>query len=274
MTTREPAQSSARAPVAFEDKEFLMREEMRANRIALEFSRADLVLRDQGVKSTIVVFGSARTHASRQKRKRTPVPPKRQGGDKQPADHDLATWYAEAREFGRIVSERGGALSPIDGVRENIIATGGGPGIMEAANRGAVDAGAPTIGFNISLPTEQRPNKYITPGLSFQFHYFAVRKMHFAMRANALAIFPGGFGTLDELFEVLTLKQTRRISGMPVVLFCRSYWERVVEFSALAEMGTVDANDLELFRVVDSAEEGWQAMLEHGLATPTPLREV
>lgn len=260
-----------RAPIAFEDREFLMREEMRASRIALEFSRADLVLQDQGVKSTIVVFGSSRTRASRQKRA---LPKKRQRDAKHPPEHDLSTWYAEAREFGRIVSQRGGALSPADGIRENIVATGGGPGIMEAANRGATDVGAPTIGFNIALPTEQRPNKYITPGLSFQFHYFAVRKMHFAMRANALAIFPGGFGTLDELFEILTLKQTRRISGMPVILFCRSYWERVVNFAALAEMGTINAQDLHLFRIVDSAEEGWQAMVEFGLTTPTPLREV
>lgn len=269
-----PQSSPSAAPMAFEDSEFLMREEMRASRIALEFARADLVLRDQGVKSTIVVFGSARSHAARQKRKRSSIAQARNRGARQPREHDLATWYAEAREFGRIASERGGALSPVDGVRENIIATGGGPGIMEAANRGAADAGAPSIGFNISLPTEQRPNKYITPELSFQFHYFAVRKMHFAIRANALAIFPGGFGTLDELFEVLTLKQTRRISGMPVILFCRTYWERVVDFAALAEMGTIDANDLGLLQIVDSAEEGWQAMVEHGLTTPTPLREI
>lgn len=127
---------------------------------------------------------------------------------------------------------------------------------MEAANRDATDVGAPTIGFNIALPTEQRPNKYITPGLSFQFHYFAVSKMHCAMRANAVAIFLGGFGILDELFEILTLKQTRRISGMPVILLCRSYWERVVNFAALAEMGTIDAKDLDLFGIVDCAEEG------------------
>lgn len=261
-------------PIAFEDHEFLMREEMRASRIALEFARADLVLRDEGIKSTIVVFGSSRTRASRQKRTPPAGSHKSRRSAKHPSEHDLSTWYAEAREFGRIVSERGGALSPAAGIRENIVATGGGPGIMEAANRGAADVGAPTIGFNITLLTEQRPNKYITPGLSFQFHYFAVRKMHFAMRANALAIFPGGFGTLDELFEILTLKQTRRISGMPVILFCRSYWERVVNFAALAEMGTIDARDLDLFRVVDSAEEGWQAMVEYGLTTPTPLREV
>lgn len=274
MGKRPSKLSSAQATVAFEDRAFLMREEMRPNRIALEFARADLVLRDQGVKSTIVVFGSSRTHASQRKRVSEQAAQNRKKRASQPPADDLATWYLQAREFGRIVSERAGALSPVDGVRENIIATGGGPGIMEAANRGAADVGAPTIGFNISLPTEQRPNKYITPELSFQFHYFAVRKMHFAIRANALAIFPGGFGTLDELFEVLTLKQTRRITGMPVILFCSSYWKRVINFAALAEMGTIDERDLELFRIVDSAEEGWQAMVEFGLTTPTPLREI
>ena len=144
---------------------------------------------------------------------------------------------------------------------------------MEAANRGAAEAGAPTIAFNISLPDEQPPNKYVTPKLSFQFRYFAIRKMHFAMRANALAVFPGGLGTMDELFEILTLKQTRKTPSMPVVLFCRSYWEEVVNFAALAELGTVSESDLTLFQIVDSAEEGWQAMVKHGLTTQTPLRE-
>ena len=186
----------------------------------------------------------------------------------------LGAWYEQARIFGKIVSERAGARSADHGIRENVITTGGGPGIMEAANRGAAEAGAPSIGFNITLPNEQRPNKYLTPGLSFRFHYFAVRKMHFAMRANALAVFPGGFGTLDELFEILTLKQTRKTPAMPVVLFCRDYWSTVVNFKALAEMGTIDKQDLDLFEIVDSAEEGWEAMVKHGLTTQTPLREV
>ena len=272
MSAERPVPLTEHERIAFEDREFLMREEMRGSRIAMEFTRADLILRDQGVKSTVVVFGSARSPTSQ--RQSAVSKGKRSSRHKQPAGSVLADWYVEAREFGRIVSERGGALSPFDGVRENIIATGGGPGIMEAANRGAADAGAPTIGFNITLPTEQRPNKYITPGLSFQFHYFAVRKMHFAMRANALAIFPCGFGTLDERFEILTLKQTRRIAGMPVILFCRRYWERIVNFEARVEFGTIDSGDRKLFKVVDSAEEGWQAMVEYGLTTPTPLREM
>ena len=165
------------------------------------------------------------------------------------------------------------ALSSIEGGRENVITTGGGPGIMEAANRGAADTGAPTIGLNIELPTEQAPNRYITPGLSFHFHYFAVRKMHFAMRANALAAFPGGFGTLDEVFEILTLKQARRASGMPIILFCRDYWENVVDFYALAELSMISPADLALFQIVESAEEGWEALLDRGLTISTPLKE-
>lgn len=155
----------------------------------------------------------------------------------------LSIWYQEARNFGRIVSERGGSLAPEGNVRQNVIATGGGPGIMEAANRGADDAGAPSIGFNIVLPTEQEPNGFSTPNLTFRFHYVAVRKMHFAMRANALAIFPGGLGTMDELFEILTLKQTRKSAPMPIILFSRSYWRKVVNFDALADLGMIDPEE-------------------------------
>ena len=259
--------------IVFDDLDFLRREEMRATRLSLEFAKAELGLRDQGVKSTVVVFGSSRALTPRAARRRV----ESARGNKAIAAakklNELANWYEQAREFGRIVSERGGALSSKNGMRENIITTGGGPGIMEAANRGAADAGAPTIGFNIRLPTEQRPNKYLTPELSFDFHYFAVRKMHFAMRANALAVFPGGFGTMDELFEILTLKQTRKTPAMPVILFGRDYWKTIVNFEALAELGTIDVRDLALFELVDSAEEGWEALEEHGLTAQTPLRE-
>jgi uncharacterized protein (TIGR00730 family) len=257
-----------------DDPRFLMREEMRANRLALEFARAELGLQDHGIKSTVVVFGSSRVISPGTASRLTKnANGKGAAATKKKLDQ-LAVWYEEARDFGRIVSERGGALSSNHGVSENVITTGGGPGIMEAANRGAADAGAPSIGFNITLPTEQKPNRYLTPGLSFRFHYFAVRKMHFAMRANALAVFPGGFGTLDELFEILTLKQTRKTHAMPVVLFCREYWDTVVNFKALAEMGTIGGDDLALFKIVDTAEEGWEAMVKHGLTTQTPLREV
>jgi uncharacterized protein (TIGR00730 family) len=252
------------------DLSFLKREEMRGQRIALEFARAELGLKDHGIKSTVVVFGSARRHLSPEHR--PPAKTKGRGRSRQ-AMSFAHSWYEQARHFGRIVSERAGPLTPKDGILENVITTGGGPGIMEAANRGASEAGAPTIGFNIQLPSEQEPNPYITPELSFSFNYFAVRKMHFAMRANALAVFPGGFGTLDELFEILTLKQTRKTRGMPVVLFCRQYWEKVVNFDALARMGMIAKEDLSLFTIADSAEEGWQAMLDRGLAVSTPLRE-
>src|SRR5262249_36105045 len=155
-------------------------------------------------------------------------------------------------------------------VRDNVICTGGGPGIMEAANRGAADAGAPSIGFNISLPHEQGPNPYSTPELTFQFHYFAMRKMHFAMRANALVVFPGGFGTFDELFEILTLRQTGKASQMPIVLFDEAYWREVVNFDKLAEYGMVAKADLELFQFADTAEATWEALVKQGLFIEKP----
>jgi uncharacterized protein (TIGR00730 family) len=180
-------------------------------------------------------------------------------------------WYEEARRFGRLVSERGGALVPDHGSRDNVIATGGGPGIMEAANRGAADIGAPSIGFNIGLPHEQEPNAYSTPDLTFQFHYFAVRKFHFAMRANALVAFPGGFGTLDELFELLTLIQTHKMPRVPVVLLGRTYWTRLVNFEMLADEGMIDRTDLGLFSYADDAEDAWRELIRLGLKTgPRP----
>jgi uncharacterized protein (TIGR00730 family) len=155
-------------------------------------------------------------------------------------------------------------------MRDNVIATGGGPGIMEAACRGAMDVGAPAIGFNIELPMEQQPNPYITPSLTFRFHYFGMRKMHLAMRANALAVFPGGFGTMDELFEILTLIQTRKAPMIPVVLFGRSYWRRVINFRALYEAEMVSQEDLALFEIVDDVEAAWEFMWRRGLTAHTP----
>lgn len=227
------------------DQDYLLGDSTRGVRFMLEFSKADEALRARGVHSTIVVFGSARV---------------RPDG---PAEH--ARWYAEARQFGLIASERGGALHPADGVRENVIATGGGPGVMEAANRGAADAGAPSIGFNISLPREQEPNAYSTPALTFRFHYFAMRKMHLAMRANALVVFPGGFGTLDELFEILTLRQTDKSPPIPVVLTDEAYWRSIISFEALVDHGFVSPKDLELFKFADNAEGVWEKLLECGL---------
>jgi uncharacterized protein (TIGR00730 family) len=259
---------SYRLPV--EDVEFLLRDEMRAVRFALEYAKAELSLRDWGVRSTIIVFGSAQIPSPEEAESLL------QAAEGTPAlertKHRIrqTRWYELARAFGRLVSERGGALAPDGRLRDNVIATGGGPGIMEAANRGAYDAGAPSIGFNISLPAEQEPNPYSTPELTFRFHYFAMRKMHLAMRANGLAVFPGGFGTMDELFEILTLQQTRKAPPMPIVLFGRDYWRRVVDFDALVEDGMIAAEDLALFALADSPEEGWEAMLRHGLKAHTP----
>lgn len=227
------------------DPDFILGDSMRGARFMMEYSKAEEHLRRHRIRSTIVVFGSARVHEN--------------------GDGWKTRAYAAAREFGRITSERGGALCDDDGWRDNVIATGGGPGIMEAANRGAQDAGAPTIGFNIALPHEQEPNPYITPDLCFQFHYFAMRKMHLAMRAQALVIFPGGFGTLDELFEMLTLVQTGKAPRIPIILFDKAYWTRIVNFDALAEEGTISRQDLEIFRFAETAEEAWRLLIELGL---------
>ncbi len=253
-----------------EDTGFLLRDELRAVRFALEYQKAELLLRDAGIRSTVVVFGSARI-VSRERAEEL------QRVARTPRERRLAArhlryslYYEVARGFGRLVSERGGALKANGGFRDNVIATGGGPGIMEAACRGAADAGAPAIGFNIRLPVEQRPNPYVTPSLCFQFHYFAMRKMHLAMRANALAVFPGGFGTMDELFEILTLIQTGKAPAIPVVLFGRRYWRRVIDFKALCDADMVSLEDLTLFEVVDDAEVAWQFMLRRGLRAHSP----
>jgi uncharacterized protein (TIGR00730 family) len=227
------------------DQDFLLGGSMRGVRFLLEFEKTDQWLRDFGISSTIVVFGGARVRED--------------GPEPQPR------WYAAARAFGALASREGGALRTSGGKRHNVIATGGGPGIMEAANRGAADAGAVSVGLTISLPAEQEPNPYIWPELTFRFHYFAMRKMHLAMRANALVVFPGGFGTLDELFEILTLRQTGKAPPIPIVLFDEAYWRSVIEFDALAEAGMISAEDLRLFRYADSAEAIWARLVEGGL---------
>jgi uncharacterized protein (TIGR00730 family) len=271
------AQKQSRSTLlAVEDQAFLLRDEMRAFRFGMEYAKAELELRDWGVRSTVVVFGSARI----------PSPEKAEAlagraataAEKRAAKRAQAQsrWYEDARAFARIVSLRGGALAATGAPRDNVIATGGGPGIMEAANRGAAEVGAPSIGFNITLPHEQAPNIWSTPALTFRFHYFAMRKMHLAMRANALAVFPGGFGTFDELFELLTLVQTRKATPRPVVLVGREFWEKVVDFRLLVEQGMIDAADLDLFEVVDTPEEAWASLVRRGLqaqqlpAAPTP----
>jgi uncharacterized protein (TIGR00730 family) len=232
------------------DEAFLLGDSMRGVRFLLEFAKADEALRAWGVRSTIVVFGSARVRED--------------GPGRQP------DWYAQARAFAALASKRGGAFLAGSRQRDNVIATGGGPGIMEAANRGASEAGAPSIGFNVSLPHEQEPNAWSTPELTFRFHYFAMRKMHLAMRANALVVFPGGFGTFDELFEILTLRQTGKAPEIPVVLFDEAYWRKVINFQALADEGMISPQDLSLFRFADSAEQVWTALVAAGLNEVEP----
>ena len=228
------------------DQDFLLSDPMRGVRFLMEYAKAESALRAWGVRSTLVVFGSARIGEN--------------------GDGQHSRWYAEARAFGRLASERGGALHGPNGQpRDNVIATGGGPGIMGAANRGAHDVGAPSIGFNITLPNEQEPNPWSTPELTFRFHYFAMRKMHLAMRANALVVFPGGFGTFDELFELLTLRQTDKSPAIPIVLFDEGYWRSVINFDALVQHGMIAPGDLELFRFAEDAEGVWQALLAGGL---------
>jgi uncharacterized protein (TIGR00730 family) len=249
--------------LAVEDTAFLLRDEMRATRFALEYSKADLILRDWGVRSTVIVFGSARIpspDASERELATADSPESRKLAERRAA---LSHWYREARSFGRIVSERGGALVSNGRFRDNVIATGGGPGIMEAANRGAADAGAPSIGFNITLPHEQEPNAYATPELTFRFHYFAMRKMHLAMRAAALVVFPGGFGTLDELFETMTLVQTGKSRQRPILLFGRDFWQRLIDFDYLVETGMIGPGDPGLVRFVETAEEAWEVLATH-----------
>ncbi len=255
MTDRPSNQAHMASPsfrLAALDQDFLLGDSMRGVRFLLEYAKAEEALKAWGVRSTIVVFGSARV------------------GPEGPGRH--AQWYEQARAFGALASNQGGAIrTSAGGMRDNVIATGGGPGIMEAANRGAADAGAPSIGFNITLPHEQEPNPWSTPELTFNFHYFAMRKMHLAMRANALVVFPGGFGTLDELFEILTLRQTGKAPPIPVVLVDEAYWRSVINFDAMLEHGFIAAGDFDLFAFADTAEDIWQTLLERGLQPNAPI---
>jgi len=233
------------------DQDFLLGDSMRGVRFLLEYAKAEERLRAWGVRSTIVVFGSARATLKAE-------------------NASWTHWYDQARRFGRLASEKGGALHSKDGQRDNVVATGGGGGIMEAVSRGAREAGAPAIGFNIMLPHEQQPNAYLTPELTFNFHYFAMRKMHLAMRANALVVFPGGFGTLDELFEILTLHQSGKVTSVPVVLFDKSYWTTLIDFEFLAGQGMISQADLTLFAFADDYEEIWRTLVQRGLREHTP----
>ena len=238
--------------LAFQDPDFLLREDLRPVRFQLELLKAELLLAEAGIDSMFVFYGSARIpapeHADELIAAAT-TPEDRRVAESLAAK---ARYYTVARELARLASCRDGS-----GDRCFTICSGGGPSIMEAANRGAHDAGAPSVGLNIVLPFEQVPNPYVTPGLSFQFHYFALRKMHFLLRAKAVAVFPGGFGTLDEFFELLTLVQTGKVAPLPILLYGRDFWTKVIDFEALAEEGTIARKDLDLFHFVETAEEGW-----------------
>ena len=244
--------------LAFTDPEFMLRRETRGIRFQLELLKPDLEQAEQGIEHTVVVYGSARFVAPEDAAEQ--LTQARASGDAERirrAERAVknAFYYDQARRFARLVAD----YSQTRPAAERIyICTGGGPGIMEAANRGAYEAGAPTIGLNITLPHEQSGNRYITPSLSFKFHYFALRKMHFMMRAKALVVFPGGFGTLDELFEVLTLVQTDKAKPAPIVLFGSAFWKSLVNFEALVEQGTVSADDLKLFHYTDDPAEAWE----------------
>jgi len=254
--------------LAFTDSAFLLREELRPVRMQLELLKPELVQREQGVQSTIVIFGSARIKPPDQAAKALEAA---QGaGDAaalRRAESALAMsrYYDEARRFAALATRRSrDHKSPL------FVVTGGGPGIMEAGNRGAFDVGGKSIGLNIVLPHEQAPNPYITPQLCFQFHYFALRKMHFLMRSIALVCFPGGFGTLDELFETMTLVQNGKSRRRPILLFGRAFWQRLIDFDYLVETGMIAAADLDLFRYVETAEEAWSILAEHYGFDQTP----
>ncbi|MBS8227801.1 TIGR00730 family Rossman fold protein [Vannielia litorea] len=243
-----PDTPQTRAPaytLAFADEDFLCRDELRPVRLQLELLKPELLMEEHGIRSTVVLFGGARI----------PEPAKKDTARTQTLA-ELSAFYDEARSFARLMTER----SLASGGTEDVIVTGGGPGVMEAGNRGAADAGGHSIGLNIVLPHEQAPNEYVTPDLCFNFHYFAIRKMHFLMRARAIAVFPGGFGTLDEMFESLTLIQTGRMQKVPFLLFGKAFWEKIINWEALKDAGTISPEDIELFKFVDSAEEAIAAI--------------
>jgi uncharacterized protein (TIGR00730 family) len=261
-----PQCRSASYKLAFQDPDFLLQDELRPVRLQLELLKPELILQEQHIESTVVIYGSARimdpetaetrlvsAQAEYSRSKDDPLAAKKVASARRTLEN--SRYYDEARKLGHLISSN-------TGKDQLVVVTGGGPGIMEAANRGAHEAGMPSIGMNIVLPHEQAPNPYIAPDLNFQFHYFAVRKMHLLMRAKSLVAFPGGFGTLDELFETLTLIQTQKVQPLPVLLFGQAFWERVINFDALVEEGTIATKDLELFEYVETAEDAWEKISE------------
>ena len=246
--------------LAFTDTAFLLQEDLRPIRLQLELLKPEMVQREHGVEATVVIFGSARIKSPEEARRL--LRDAEAAGDAQALARarqqlELSRHYEEARNFAALVTRETACLEP-----PVLVVTGGGPGIMEAGNRGAHDVGGKSVGLNIVLPHEEQPNPYITPELCFQFHYFAMRKMHFLMRSIALVCFPGGFGTLDELFEVLTLTQTGKVRRRPILLFDRAFWTSLINFDHLVATGMIAARDVELFHFVETAEEAW-ALLRH-----------
>jgi uncharacterized protein (TIGR00730 family) len=260
--------------LSYEDPEFLMRDELRGARLQLEFLKPDILMSDRGIAATVVVFGSARIPAPEDAAARLEEAQRLVAEN--PGDPEAVLrlrtmeslvrktgYYDESRRLAQMICTTDGRRVSGDAcvvqheAGSVVVVTGGGPGVMEAANRGAHDIGAESIGLNIVLPFEQAPNPYITPHLCFNFHYFAIRKMHFLLRAIALVVFPGGYGTLDELFEVLTLIQTKKIEPIPVLLFSREYWEKMINFRGLVEEGVIAPADIEIFQYVETAEEAY-----------------
>lgn len=254
--------------LAYRDVDFLLDPRLRPARMELELLKPELAFEEEKVRSTIVVFGGTRIKERSVAEKKleiakanladTPDDSRRQR-EVARAERLLAKshYYDIAREFGRLVS----STCQTEGKCDYVIVTGGGPGVMEAGNRGAYDVDAKSVGLNIRLPMEQRPNPYITPELCFQFHYFAIRKLHFLLRAKGLVVFPGGYGTLDELFDTLTLRQTGRMQDVPVIMFGREFWENVIDFQYLADEGTIDDRDLDLFSYAETAQEAWDIIM-------------
>ncbi len=262
--------------LAFEDMDYLHAPFLRGTRLLLEYNKPERIMREQGVRATVVVFGSARILSQEEAHRRLeeaeaalgadPDDPRRQEAVRRAKrDVDMAHWYEEARRFAAIISRHAEEA----GRDDFVIMTGGGPGIMEAANRGAWETGARSVGLNITLEHEQHPNPYITPELCFRFHYFAIRKMHFTLRARAMVAFPGGFGTLDEVFKILTLVQTGKARRMPIVLVGRQFWTRLIDFEYLVEAGTISPEDLKLFEIVDTAEEAVEVIRNFYGGNPT-----
>ncbi len=253
VVVKTPQSDSPSYRLAYVDTDFLCREELRPIRLQLELLKTEMALTERGINSTVVMFGGARI----------PEP----GGEAWAARNETqkrnleqsSVYYDEARKFARLCTDYGAKSDHL----EYVVVTGGGPGVMEAGNRGAMDAGGPSIGLNIVLPHEQAPNPYVTPELSFNFHYFAIRKMHFLMRAKAVVVFPGGFGTLDELFEALTLIQTKRMAPIPLILFGENFWRSVVNFEFLANFGTIAPEDMDLLHFAETADDAWKIISEY-----------